>query len=262
MLFLYLSEMNKVFSNWQFFFIGLLAGVIGGGAIVWLEMKDENRNFLSQILYELNTLKLEKKIAESEQEKEKLSDGKTKKSGSKFLKSSTKEKGDLNNPPPVSGKDSSVGFDSSGIFLTLTPPDSLFPDSDLASNEHIIVRKDRLVFFTTLKLRILDVEVPESDGNDSLLEEISGVKGEEVKEYVVEFWESPINYKGYKMGNKKIILFGLGDVYDNLDLFQVDKKLYFKNNEGLFQLSETFNFEPFKKISDKSLLSRLEGSKK
>ena len=57
--------MTKPFSHWQNFVIGILIGIIAGGTIVWLEMKDANRNFLSQILFELNTLKLEKKIADN-----------------------------------------------------------------------------------------------------------------------------------------------------------------------------------------------------
>ena len=249
--------MEKSFKNWQNFIIGLLIGIIGGGIIVWLEMKDANRNFLSQILYELNTLKLEKKIAEDKHQKEKIAETKNQKSSNRqsklskndFVPEKTIYGDSLKNP--VNKNDS--------LLSSVKIPDSLQADSGLLSSENIVVKKDRLVFSTFLKLKVLDDPGGAGAAKDSLIGEISGVHREDEKrEFSIEFWESPINYRGYKMGNKKIILFGINGEYENFSLYEVDKKIYLKYNDLVFQLDATYNFEPLKKVSDKTLLAKLE----
>lgn len=250
--------MEKSFKSWQPFVFGLLIGIIGGGSIVWLEMKDANRNFLSQILYELNTLKLEKKIAEEEYQKEKLAEVKNTKPAAKNPKSPKSGELTDKNFTPDSAEIPELKYDSSASSLSAIP-DSLQSDSGLLSPENIVVKKDRLIFSTTLKLKIKDKSEENPAKQDSLIEEISGVhKEEDKKEYNVEFWESPINYKGYKMGNKKIVLFGLDGEFENISLFQVDKKIYMKHYDTVYQLDVTYNFESFKKITDKTLLTKIE----
>lgn len=247
-------NMEKTFKNGQNFIIGLLVGIIAGGSIVWLEMKDANRNFLSQILYELNTLKLERKIAEEENQKEKIAEIKNVTPGSqkKQIKTGAPEK----SLPPDSSGVMAIKKDSAASLPMLIMPDSIQADSGL-SPEDIVIKKDRLIFSASLRLTI-------KNGNDSIaakdsiLGELSGVHLEaEKKEYIVEFWESPINYKGYKMGNKKIVLFGIGEEFEKISLIQVEKKIYLKYYDMVYQLDVTYNFEPLKKITDKTLLARI-----
>lgn len=251
--------MEKSFKSWQNFIIGLLIGIIGGGFIVWLEMKDANRNFLSQILYELNTLKLEKKIAEDEHQKEKTSGAKGQKSTNRQSKLSKNDSVPDKAISPDSVNIPVIDNDSVASSTSIKILDSLQVDSGLLSSENIVVKKDRLIFSTNLKLKIKDDSGNAGVPKDSLIGEISGVHREDdKKEYSVEFWESPINYKGYKMGNKKIILFGIGEEFESISLFQVDKKIYLKYYDLVFQLDPTYNFEPLKKVNDKTLLARME----
>lgn len=251
-------NMEKSFKIWQNFVIGLLVGIIAGGSIVWLEMKDANRNFLSQILYELNTLKLEKKIAEDEYQKEKAAETKNLTPAGRHAKQiKTGE-----TPGIITPSDSSnivILKNDSTLPLPITATlDSLQIDSSISSQD-IVIRKDRLIFSTSLKLKIKDAAEDNATAKDSMMGEMSGVHMEdEKKEYIVEFWESPINYKGYKMGNKKIILFGIGEEFENVSLLQVDKKIYLKYYDMVYQLDVTYNFEPLKKITDKTLLAKIE----
>lgn len=252
--------MEKFIYKWQNFILGLLVGIISGGTVVWFEMKDENRNFLSQILYELNTLKLEKKIQLDEIKKEKEKEEKPPKTS--YIKIQ-KQKNENENI--VATADSLQKISADSVLISLKISDSVSYDSsetamfiDTSQSENIVVKKDKLIFSKTIKLKIKDESTANSTKKDSLISEISGMTKEEEKtDFYLEFWESPINYKGYKMANKKIILFGVEDS-ENVHLFQMDKKIYLKINEAVYHLEETYNFEPFKKITDKNLLVKIE----
>lgn len=250
--------MEKQIHRWQNFVIGLLVGVLAGGAIVWLEMRDENRNFLSQILYELNTLKLEKKITEEEIEKAKeIQTRQEKPTSGKIQKQKNR------NEKKLTTEDTLRAITIDSLYHVVLNSDSALNDSasgnevlNVAEVENIIVKKDRLLFSKSIKLTVKDEIIQEN--KDSLVSELSGMNKDENKnDYSVEFWESPINYKGYKMANKKILLFGI-DNFESASLFQADKKIYLKINDSFYQLDETYNFAPFKKITDKMLLTKIE----
>lgn len=248
-------KMAKIFKIWQMFIIGFLSGIISGGVIVWLEMKDENRNFLSQILFELNTLKLEKKIFEEEQLKEKNTGKKTTRPQGNYHSTSGKNE----NKKMDSGIDSALvpmASDTATVLASL--PDTLWNNSLLPREEEIIVRKDRMVHSASLLLNNKDQAFAQKSENDSVLENLNEIHNEEPGKYHVEFWESPINYKGYKMGNKKIILFGIGDEFEKITLFQIDNHIYLKYYDAVYPLENTYNFEPLKKVTEKSLLAKFE----
>ncbi len=251
--------MGKSISSWKNFFIGLLTGFIGGGCVVWLEMKDENRNFLSQILFELNTLKLEKKILDDNHQKEKNGTEKNPKLASKSTKSVKSEGIPEGNLSIDSAKIGSLKNDSLTLAFPQINIDSLKSDSLSNPSELMVIRKDRFISSKTLKLMVKGEEEKISGENDSLLDKISGVHKEEDKgEFIVEFWESPINYKGYKMGNKKIILFGLGEEFEKIGLFQFNKKIFLRFNDSMYELETTYTFQPLNRVTDKNLFSKTE----
>lgn len=118
--------------------------------------------------------------------------------------------------------------------------------------ESIIVKKDKLVYSTLVKAK---PEIPVNGVKDSLITEISGTqRDEERNEYTVEFWESPINYKGYKMANRKLILFGLPEPYDNIAVLYSDKKVYFLHNNIRYLIENSYNFKPLEKASESKVL--------
>jgi len=57
----------------------------------------------------------------------------------------------------------------------------------------------------------------------------------------VEFWLSPVNFKGYKRGAQKVVIFGVTDV-KNADIQFVGADLYLLLNNAFFLLSPTNQF--------------------
>ncbi len=58
----------------------------------------------------------------------------------------------------------------------------------------------------------------------------------------VEFWTSPVNYRGYKLSRSKLILFGIDESAD-VELLSFNEQLYLKlrNEYYLIRNNETFN---------------------
>ncbi len=54
--------------------------------------------------------------------------------------------------------------------------------------------------------------------------------------YVIEYWQSPINFKGYKMNGKTIQLFGLSG--KQLKVINYNSKIYLRNGSTLYIMSQ------------------------
>ena len=133
----------------------------------------------------------------------------------------------IGRPSAHSGKDTSQKTMNSAEVLAkkysreisskkvMAEADSLLRDSAGLSSENIsdhyegnnfIVKKDELL--GSKKIEVTNLQQNEmANSSDSLLEKISGIKDGKkniVASFKVEFWQSPINYKGYKMTKNKI----------------------------------------------------------
>lgn len=115
------------------------------------------------------------------------------------------------------------------------------------SDEDIVVVKDELIFTKNYKVEgITDANYKRDAAYDSLLIDDKNTKHLPVNTIHVEFWKSPINYKGYKFLNNKLILFGI---------YQYDFAAFeFKN--GNLYLTYLNNYYPIEKTNEfKQLLS-------
>lgn len=87
----------------------------------------------------------------------------------------------------------------------------------------------------------------EARNTASKLNPAGGLPNEDEKSsegYKVEFWASPINYKGYKLLNDKLILFGIEEP-DAVELISSNDKLWMKYKNDFFILEHSDNFESF-----------------
>jgi len=72
----------------------------------------------------------------------------------------------------------------------------------------------------------------------------------------VEFWRSPINYKGYRFSSKKLLLFGLPD--NNVDaVIQLDGNWYLKDGSRYYKLERDDKFNSYIAVTDTNILNRL-----
>ena len=140
--------------------------------------------------------------------------------------------------------------------------DSLLRDTSGGSAEstaeNFIVRKDELL--SAKNIEVANFQQNETtNASDSLLEKISGIKDGKknvVASFKVEFWQSPINYRGYKMTKNKIVLFGINSK-ENIKLFHADDAIFLKQNQSFFKLYFTDEFKQFEKVTDVSVIAKL-----
>ena len=68
-------------------------------------------------------------------------------------------------------------------------------------------------------------------------------------DYQVEFWVSPINYRGYKMSKNKLILFGI-DEPEAVKLYRVKDALYMSYLKDYYRLNASFDFMSYQKLKE------------
>lgn len=107
------------------------------------------------------------------------------------------------------------------------------------SSPQYIVKKDELLATKTLNFS-------GKQQTDNLLDSIlllkTGIKLN-TNGLRVEFWKSPINFKGYKMDNHVLVIYGIYNV-DFASFENEDKKLYMSYMGDYYPLETTGNFKP------------------
>lgn len=145
------------------------------------------------------------------------------------------------------------------IKQVIAESDSLLKDTAFSpnnlTNEPFILRKDEL-----LEIKIYEItNLQQKDSNsDSLIEKISGIKNQKnmMTSFKVEFWQSPINYKGYKMSKNKVVLFGINP-YDEIKFFYYEEGIIMKQNQNYFRLYFTDEYKQFEKIADLAVINKM-----
>ncbi|MDQ3191601.1 MAG: hypothetical protein M3Q58_08410 [Bacteroidota bacterium] len=124
--------------------------------------------------------------------------------------------------------------------------------------EQIVVKKDELL--SSKIINLIDLTQNKNTTKlkkDSLIQVTSGIKEPEpVNTYIIEFWKSPINYKGYKIGRNKLIIFGLQET-GNARLFSINNQLYLKNFDRFYKIQKGIEFQSFELITDPEILNLL-----
>ena len=72
----------------------------------------------------------------------------------------------------------------------------------------------------------------------------------------VEIWQSPIHYKGYKLGKNKLVVFGI-DVDSDILLFDLNDYVLLQSGSNYYRLEKTSEFKNLKKFNDQAVIARL-----
>ncbi|CAN5459283.1 hypothetical protein BH11BAC1_BH11BAC1_08590 [soil metagenome] len=139
----------------------------------------------------------------------------------------------------------------------LTEPDSITPKLE---EEEIIVKQDQLLVSAMISIENKDddknVEKDESLANEAVHLLNPAADLPEVEKQAascqVEFWVSPINYKGYKMSKNKLILFGI-DEPDDVKLYRVNNGLFMSYLKEYYRLTDSFDFVSYQKLRDSEI---------
>ncbi|MFZ7183222.1 MAG: hypothetical protein ACO1G7_07080 [Bacteroidota bacterium] len=118
----------------------------------------------------------------------------------------------------------------------------------------IVVRKDQLLI--SMDLHVSSDEPGENAPTleDKALERLNPAAGlvkSESREPTIatEFWISPVNYRGYRLLDNKLILYGI-ESPDRVSLLRSNDRLLLKYGNELFILSESEAFQPYPRAQE------------
>jgi hypothetical protein len=115
-----------------------------------------------------------------------------------------------------------------------------------------VIKKDKLLGRETVKIITAgDNEVT----SDSMASNMAGVKIKSTTQLEIEYWVSPVNYKGYRLGRTRLIVFGAQPGKVKLLRYRDELYLVFDQKVYLLQTSNAFN--PLKPLPDKKLSASL-----
>jgi hypothetical protein len=231
------------------FLFGLTLGVIGGGAVVYFAKDKEGRNMISVDLVPDLMEKVFGLMKKNEKSTEKNSEA---------VQASGNQPSSVNTTAAGQG----TANNEDGYFS-----DSLSADTtiDIAATDEdpVILQRDELVGTGSVEIINLDykTEAAKELKNDSLIAEAAEIKPEaRITEsrvsWMVEYWSSPVNYRGYRVGKNKLILFGI-DPDAPLKAYFYNGEFFLKSNEGIFELQYSGDFLPFIKTNNSGLISAI-----
>ena len=245
--------MSKFKEKTQGFVLGLMVGLIvaGGFFILKLDSYFKELNFYKTLVHTFTSENKtsetadKKQDAENESNKKSLTDAQNKKTYS--VKDSLRNN-KLNT-------DLDVNEDS--LYAALTSDTSSINKS---TSEDVVVRKDELITTKTIEVINLNpVASRNSIVKDSMLQRVSGVQDDKLNGkqlFNVEFWQSPLNYRGYKLSKFKLILYGI-DADEGIKVFKLDDNIYLKNQATVYKLDYVSDFKSYDRITDENIISKL-----
>lgn len=139
-----------------------------------------------------------------------------------------------------SGEDSLASEDN--IILNESVDSTFQGDNTLLGEDHISTEK----MVKSLSLPI--ILLAENSEPDTLMKELLGVEEVQNKSVFVEFWESPLNFEGYKLSKKKLIVYGLSPQFE-YKLYRDDSNYFLSYQNVYYKLKETQDFLPFSEVS-------------
>ena len=89
--------------------------------------------------------------------------------------------------------------------------------------------------------------------SDSLVVRKAKARALKSDQYTIEYWQSPINFKGYKLVGYTLQLYGLGSSQASVKLYKVDYQLYLRLNGNVYELRSCADGCAFSQTQDDSI---------
>lgn len=213
----------------QVFFLGLLLGIVLSGGFFLLKLDDYVKDFAMN-----NPLVSQDKDDEPVTEDQSQDDEQVK------PKKNVNVTDDGDETDVADSSAVSVSDDTTGTTSVSDP------------NGEIVVRTNELLGEKVVALVNLDG----LKAIDSIRSKEAGIKEEPGKSVTIEFWQSPLNYKGYTLSRSRLVLFGF-NTEESVSLYRLDQTMFLKIAGGVFRLENTADFRQLERVTDESLLARL-----
>lgn len=133
---------------------------------------------------------------------------------------------------------------SSNTAISYKAADSLYRQS-----EDYKVLKEELVSVKNLYVKVLAPK-EKPNASDSLIASLAGVSmPDEAKEFfMIEFWKTPLNSKGYKMTRNRLLVYGCPENAD-VSLVKSNDVYYLRNNKQVYRLTYSAEFRPLERAA-------------
>ena len=233
-------KVNKVI----YMLLGMVMGFFVGGGIIWWQINKEKNS------------DTEKKIELSD----KINEKKEENVSVKKLSFKEKYKSQLKKYKIPATFIDSLKIDST--TLTIEQLIALYKDvtidtsNNLSENNNIVISKDELLSTRMVKVAGQNLKNNEDAKLDSILIDQRNTPKKDQNVIRVEFWRSPINYKGYKFDDVKLVVFGLLE-FNNLSIYRYRDDLFISYNKDFYFLDKNDDFKPFMTVKDHKLLKEL-----
>lgn len=212
------------------------AGILAGGAVVALVMNG----------FYAETPREEKQPEKSSAETNEREEIKTK----NIPLDSTGNYLDKKLPIAIKGDTSSDYYKN--IEESSTVYDSLITQNN---STEVSINRDRML--ESLKVKVNYIGSVHISPEDSLLNKMNSIKtGTRPVSIEVEIWQSPIQYKGYKMGKNKLVVYGIDPSQDIL-LFDLNDYVLLQSGQQYYRLEKTSEFKNLRKFNDQTVIARL-----
>lgn len=120
--------------------------------------------------------------------------------------------------------------------------DTLINEDDISINREVLKKS------AWIKVEVLE----ENEMQDSLLSEMMNLKQQLPDQILIEFWESPLGYSGYKLNRNKLILYGMPE-QTNYRIYRKKNQYYFSTENIFYSIRETEDFLPYLEVEKSEL---------
>ncbi len=125
-------------------------------------------------------------------------------------------------------------------------------DSAYLKSDNYQVLKEELISVKNIYVKTL-TPVEKIKTTDSLAASLAGVNNPAAEEFfMIEFWKTPLNSKGYKMTRSRLLLYGYPEKTD-LALIKRNDSYYLRNNNLVYKINYSSEFKPLERSTETSV---------
>ncbi|MFN3916774.1 MAG: hypothetical protein ACK4K0_03430 [Flavobacteriales bacterium] len=124
----------------------------------------------------------------------------------------------------------------------------------------IVVRSDKLISVKEIPLEIVSKKSKQADFADSLLAEKINIKpNPKIDKVKTEVWSSPINFKGYKFSQNKLVVYGI-ETDALIKVYKVENTYFLKTPATLYKIIVTEEFKKWVIAEQEDLDAAINGN--
>ena len=126
--------------------------------------------------------------------------------------------------------------------------------SSYTSADTIILQNDKFISSSNI---IVKVQKLLSSSNDTSSADYTYSEAK----FIIEYWESPLKFKGFKKNDNHVVVFGINPKFP-VSFMQIDNMLYLSENQLWYSLPNSTTFSSFIPVTSSHILSRLKAAQK